>query len=118
MVWRLARVDLGGRWGWAQLVTGHVEKLHELMSIFEAETPRKLRGTNRMKDIPPEHLCRDAQKRLAEISQDDAAQLTELRFGHAKWRVWGVLNGSMFDVLWWDPDHTVCPVLPKDVRRH
>lgn len=117
MVWRLGRLDLGGPWGWGELDGEHLERLHTVMSEFEASTPRILRVGSKLRDIPPEDLCRGAQQRLLDIAEDDTIGLSELRLGHKKWRVWGFLTGSMFDVLWWDPEHTVCPELPKGMTR-
>lgn len=116
LVWRLARVDLGGKWGWTSLKARDVTRLHTIMSSFEASTPRVLRLQENLRDIPPEDLCAEAQARLQEV-EDDVQGLSELRLGHAKWRVWGFVSGSIFDVLWWDPNHNVCKRYPAGKKR-
>jgi hypothetical protein len=30
----------------------------------------------------------------------------------ARERLWGFRRGSVFHVVWWDPDHKVCPTAP------
>ena len=47
-------------------------------------------------------------QRLVEIKQDDLSQLFSLRIS-AKCRVWGILDGRVFKVLWYDPKHEVYP---------
>jgi hypothetical protein len=116
-VWRLARVDLDGKSGWTRLADDHVVSLHTIMSEIEGTTPIRLRFDGRLRAIPLTDVCRAAQERLEELQNDDAGELCELRLGYDKWRVWGFLEGSIFDVLWWDHEHTVCQELPKRVRR-
>lgn len=53
-------------------------------------------------------LERDAQKRLIELGLDDLDELMSFRCG-GKQRVWCVLEGNTMRVLWWDPNHEVCP---------
>ncbi|MDQ2731557.1 MAG: hypothetical protein M3Y56_07855, partial [Armatimonadota bacterium] len=57
-------------------------------------------------------LCKAAQDRLVEIRQDDAATLFSLRIG-GQGRIWGVRDGPTLRILWWDPQHEVCPSLKK-----
>lgn len=116
LVWRFARTDLSGEWGWSSLKPADVSRLHSIMSAFETSTPRRLRLDQKLRDIPPDDLCVEAQERLRQI-EDDVEGLSELRLGHRKWRVWGFLSGSIFDVLWWDPHHSVCTQYPAGKRR-
>lgn len=58
-------------------------------------------------------LCKRARDRLAELRLDDVDELWRFRFA-AKRRVWGIRDGRVMKVLWWDPDHQVYPVEPKN----
>jgi hypothetical protein len=60
------------------------------------------------KPIPVESFSPEAKKRLKEIDLDDYDGLWELRVS-GKPRVWGILNHNIFYLVWWDPDHKVCP---------
>ena len=51
--------------------------------------------------------------RLRELQQDDSDGLYELRFG-GKERVWGIRRDDRFCILWWDPEHMVCPSTLKN----
>ena len=49
-----------------------------------------------------------AQKRLQRLKLDEWDFLWRLRFT-GKQRLWGIKTGRIFLVLWWDPQHKVCP---------
>lgn len=57
-------------------------------------------------------LIKDAQVRLAELHLDDFDQLFSLRL-QGKPRMWGLRIGNVFSVLWWDPEHAICPSIKK-----
>jgi hypothetical protein len=109
ITWRLRSVDFEGRWGWTQLATDHGPELHRLMTEYESTPLRKLHRDERIKEIPVKHLCRDAKSRLKELDHEDVDSLFELRLGKERWRIWGLLEQSVFLPVWWDPEHTVCP---------
>jgi hypothetical protein len=68
----------------------------------------RIRDKDKNHAIPVADLTREAQDRLAEIGQDDVDELFSLRLS-AKERIFGILDESVMRVLWWDPDHRVCP---------
>ena len=53
-------------------------------------------------------LSSTAQTRLTEIQLDDIDELVSLRLS-AKERIWGILEQGVLIILWWDPNHQVCP---------
>jgi len=53
-------------------------------------------------------MIKDAQKRLEEIKLDDYDRLWHFRFDGKK-RLWGIRNGHVFRILWYDPQHKICP---------
>ena len=56
-----------------------------------------------------DRLVAKARKRLQQIGQDDIDQLFSLRMGGNKPRIWGLRRGGCLRILWWDPEHKVCP---------
>jgi hypothetical protein len=50
----------------------------------------------------------EAQRRLTEIDRDEQAQLFSIRIA-AKKRIWGIRDIVILRLLWWDPNHEVCP---------
>jgi len=54
-------------------------------------------------------LDKKAYDRLFEISHDDCeGSLWSFHFSGSE-IVWGIKDGDFLKVLWWDPDHKVCP---------
>lgn len=53
-------------------------------------------------------LNRNPKKRLQEIGQTDIDDLFSLAID-GKRRVWGIKSVNILKIIWWDPDHTVCP---------
>jgi hypothetical protein len=105
--WHLSGVDFGGEWSWANLDSAHLATLHEKLLDYEQTPLQQLKRQKRAAQIPTTDVTVKAQNRLKTIKRDDS-QVWELRLGHEKWRVWGVIRETIFYFLWWDPDHTVC----------
>jgi hypothetical protein len=108
LTWRLARIDLDGDWSWIRLIPEHHHQLRAIFAEYEGTPLHVLRQNERIRNIPVRELNPEARARLEAIQQDDLDELWELRLGVGDWRIWGILDRSRFDVLWWDPDHTVC----------
>jgi hypothetical protein len=53
-----------------------------------------------------------AQKRAKELEWDDS-ELFSLRL-EGKLRLWGRRGGAILYLLWFDPEHLVCPSRKKD----
>lgn len=62
--------------------------------------------------IPFNKIAREAQKRLKEKELDDLEMLYSIRLS-GKERIWGKRENEAFYIIWWDPNHTVCPVQKK-----
>lgn len=63
--------------------------------------------------IPIDRLSKEAQQRLAEIKQDDIDEIFSFHFS-GKRRIIGIRDMSIVKLLWWDPDHLVCPSVKKN----
>jgi hypothetical protein len=114
--WGLKRVDLRGRWGWLLLEPEQVADLHRELAELEGATLHQLTTRRRVKDIPSDHMCTDAKARLGTLRLEERDTLWELRLD-GKRRAWGLVEGSVFNLLWWDPDETACNPPPKGQRR-
>lgn len=88
-----------------------VEVLAKLRD-FESMTWLEIDGPTGSHGVPLHRLSKPAQQRLTELRQDDAAELFSLRIT-GKRRVWGILDEHVLRILWWDPEHQVCPSLKK-----
>ena len=106
-------LDTDGPWGWKSCTDSHFwNVIFGKARSFETMTWTDiLRGGNNHQ-IKVNQICLEAQKRLAEIRQDDIDDLYS--FGlMGKPRLWGIRDGRIFKVLWWDPEHTICPSYKK-----
>jgi len=116
ITWGLKRVDFHGDWGWLQLDPEQVAALHRELIDLEGATLHELLRSKKTKDIPSEHMCREAKKRLGTLRLEERDVLWELRL-NGKRRAWGLVEGAVFQFLWWDPGETACEPPPKGERR-
>ena len=63
-------------------------------------------------NVSKDKLDPAAKKRLATLKQDDVDELFSLRLT-GKQRVWGIREVNVLKILWWDPEHSVCPAPKK-----
>lgn len=112
--WRFALLDLEGPYGWRRLERGAAPDLHGKLAQLERRTWNEIfvRDKHRNHSVELDRLSPDAAKRLKRKKLDDFGQLWSLRITGAC-RVWGILVEDVFYLLWWDPDHDVCPSLLK-----
>lgn len=80
-------------------------KLSDLESMTWAEI---LSNRDHHHPIDIDRLAPEARARLAVIRQDDVEHVYSLRLT-GKQRVIGIRDGPVLRLLWWDPDHQVCP---------
>lgn len=58
--------------------------------------------------IPWGKLCDAARSRFIELGYEDLDEVMSFRLT-GTWRVWCLCDGLIMRVLWWDPNHQVCP---------
>lgn len=80
-----------------------------------AEILTQLTGNGRRRDRRKKHhsqsfsdISGEAQSRWIEIGREED-ELFRFRCGGQQ-RIWGARQGSQFLVVWWDPEHKICPV--------
>lgn len=93
--------------GWHKVDAALIRELLQKLKSFESMTWGDILG-RRHHLISTDDLCTDAKKRLAALNLDDLEQLVSLAIGGTE-RIWGVLEHNILTLLWWDPDHQVCP---------
>lgn len=108
---RAEQMDQEGQWGWNQFDPSQLQEVFQ--KIFESQklTWQDLRN-NGSHPVDRTDLCPEAQKRLILLQKEDLDQLFSLRLTGRK-RIWGIKEGNIFWILWWDPYHQVCPSLKK-----
>lgn len=110
--WRFSRADKGGPFAWTSLQDPAVYKaVMERLHCFETMSEREI-GESGSHPIPLASLSKEAQRRLQEIQQDDIDALMSFRI-NGPTRVFCIREREAMRVLWYDPDHQVCPAPKK-----
>ncbi len=107
--WRFGWADRDGAWGWNHATAAHLALIHEKLTNFESMTMNEIVGARKgSKAIPTEDLQPKARNRLVDLGRDDQTSVIELRLGDSE-RLFGIRDGSVVYLLWWDPHHDVFP---------
>lgn len=106
-IWRIGRIDFDGPWCpkgiHKEVLLQVVSKLKHFESTPWTEIERHGSHFIAVKDLIP-----DAKKRLQLLRLDDTDVLFSLRLSGRE-RLWGLRSNDVFAVLWWDPEHQICP---------
>ncbi len=83
------------------------------MRYFESTTWAQLEGEvhHMIPDhmIPVSRIIKSAQKRLEDLGHDDENSLASFHI-NGQQRLWAIRRSkNQFYLLWWDPDHEICP---------
>jgi hypothetical protein len=105
--WRIARLDTASDWGW-HVVDTHtaLNCIHCKLRQFEGMAWDEIeRGGSHSVEVGK--IIPEARKRLEDlkISHDP---LFSLRLS-GKERIWGYRVGNVLSIIWWDPEHKICP---------
>jgi len=113
--WRISRLEMREPFGWHEVDEATLHEIREKLRWFESMTINQIFVVSRKLNHPValDKLCTEARKRLAELRLDDLDELHTLHLSGVK-RVWGILSGNVLSLLWWDPNHQVCP----SIKRH
>lgn len=94
-----AKLDATDVWG----------DIFEKLVSYESRTWAEiLSNPTRDHPIAVGKLCKEARQRLMDLKLDDVEALFRFRFTGLQ-RLWGIRDRNVFQVLWWDPEHKVCP---------
>ena len=115
LVWRFSEVDVQ----WEHL-TNTLDNRAILTIIGKLRSFESMRlgelfqpGSDHAKKYEVANIPPHALRRLQEISRDDEDELVRLRLSN-KGRLYGIMRGHVFNVLWWDPHHKVWPSTKKN----
>lgn len=106
-VWRVRRADMAGEFSFAGISGAQLRDLHDRLGNLETMTWAQIPSTG-SHPIPISDLSKEAQARLRELRIDDVDELYSLRLA-GRPRCWGIRRGEVLELLWWDPEHRVCP---------
>lgn len=112
--WRISKMHLAQPYGWHILDADKILQIQNRLAHFEgmrwSEILIKGKKSNHLVEV--DRLCQEAQRHLASISLEDIDEILSLRLSSRE-RVWGILDRGVVHLLWWDPEHEICPALLK-----
>ena len=114
--WRFGLMDITGQWGWGNVESkAKLLKITDKLKAFETMTWGEIGKRGDSHSMPKDRITRNAQKNLSgkRIDADELETLHSLRLSSTE-RVWGIREREVFYILWWDPEHSVYPVEPRN----
>lgn len=107
--WRIGRLELVDPYGWQDVGAAKLFEIRWKLANYETMTWGEiLKDRDHNHPVAVNRLEGRAQKRLREIGLHMLDEIFRLRLSGRE-RVWGHRVGSVLHVLWWDPEHRVCP---------
>lgn len=108
--WRFSTVDKGGPFPWPVGTEVELDILQKLRQ-FDTMRWKEIEGPDHHA-IERHKLSKDAKDRLTQIKQDDVDEIFSFHFS-GKPRIIGIRDRNVVRLLWWDPEHGVCPSVKK-----
>jgi len=116
--WRLFKLEMYDRssgegresFGWHEIARGKLSGIRKSLQNFETMTWGEIGNGSHCVSV--DQLIPPARKRLEELKLDDVDHLFSLRVT-GKERIWGIMDGAILNILWWDPRHKLCPAPKK-----
>ena len=109
--WRIGQMEFCDPYGWHVLTTEQWMFVHEKLKNFETMTLNEILGRLNH-PVSWDSLVKEVRDRLTERHLDDIEELLSLRVMGAG-RIWGILEHNVVILLFWDPEHAICPSLLK-----
>jgi hypothetical protein len=110
-LWKVERIDYDGPWCPKIMSRDILLDVIQKLKNFESMTWPQIEAQGGH-NVAVGRIIKKAQKRLIDIKIDDIDSLFSLRFSGEK-RLWGIRINNVFKILWWDPNHEICPATKK-----
>jgi hypothetical protein len=111
--WRIGHMEMCDPFGWHEVDVATLEIIRERLKNFETMSIVDFFGPKKKCHlVETDQLCKEARSRLSDLGLDDLEALASLRVMWSK-RIWAMMDRNVFTLLWWDPEHRVCPGLEK-----
>jgi hypothetical protein len=114
--WRIGCVRMVDPYGWHEIDRETLRRVLLRLKSFESMRWREilLDAKKQHHTIPADKLSTSAQKCLEEDWQGADEVISLALTG--KERIFGIMDRGAFTILWWDPEHAVCPSTYMDRR--
>jgi|SRR5271156_1770263 len=107
--WRISRLVMHEPFGWRQVDEITLDDIRRKLANFESMTLHEIFRVAGARNHPVQvsNLCREAKEHI-DMVKLVVDQIYSLRLSGEQ-RVWATLTENVLQLLWWDPDHQVCP---------
>jgi hypothetical protein len=106
--WRFSHHDREGPFQWSKVFeNGDLQEVMIRLASVEGLAEHEL-AQDGSHPIELHKLCKEAQDRLTHLRHDDLDTVFSLRISGPK-RLYCIHHGNIMRVLWYDPDHQICP---------
>jgi hypothetical protein len=106
--WRVSLLEMHTPFGWKEIGVEDAANVRGKLANYESMKWKEIIPSYRSHFIKVGDLCKEAQEYLTAIKQDDTDSVVSLGIDQLS-RVVGILEHNILKVLWWDPEHEVCP---------
>lgn len=112
--WRVGDLEMCDPYGWHEVDLETFEHIRGRLSGFESMTWSQIlvEGRKHHHSVFVSEIRKPARDRLVDIEKDDVDKLVSLSLS-GKNRIWGILEKGVLRLLWWDPNHEICPSQKK-----
>ena len=113
--WRIGLLEMVEPFGWHKASASESFQVKERLANFESMTWKQIliQGSYRNHSIRKDRLCPEAQQRLEDLGQDDIDAVMSLAVTQ-KGRIFGIMEHNVLKIIWWNPNHLVCPAPLKN----
>jgi hypothetical protein len=111
-LWSFASLDVGSTWCWSNMTPDLLIQVLARFKNLETMTWGDIKRTTGSHNVETYRLVKEARDRLEEIGLEYIEELFSLRVTGER-RVWGILDNHVLRILWWDPEHEICPSVLK-----
>ena len=107
--WSFSLFDRGVAWHEPAYREETFREVADRLREYEGRTWGQIEA-NRKRDhaVSIAKFIKKARGRLKTLKLDDRDELWRFRFDGEQ-RIWGIRNLHVFHILWWDPQHQICP---------
>ena len=112
--WKVSRLEEYGPFGWHRIDGPKAIEVTARLKGFESMSWSEILVAAKKQNhtVAIADLSKAARDRLLAIKLDDRDDLVSLRLSSRE-RIWGFLAENTFHLVWWDPEHQVCPSLKR-----
>jgi len=112
-VWVFSALDENGPWGRSKLSGFSIwDDILPKIQNFETMTWSEIESNKHLNhSVGVDSLCKEARERIFYLKLG-VDELFRFRLT-GKQRLWGIRDRERFKILWWDPEHEVCPSTKK-----